>query len=1237
MTSFHPIFHPIVRQKPPSAEQTPAVMTTDRDVVLVAGAGAGKTRTLVARILHLLAQGAPPRGILAVTFTVKAAREMRNRLRQEITAYLAQPGLDAAERTRWQAIYADLDAARIGTIHGLCSEILHAHPAEAAIDPDFAVLEEATMLQLRAEAVAEALAWATDDAAATLLFAHFTADKLAALLDALLADRLNADALCAGRCWEGWPAIACEALGKALADETLTAAAAEIMGLEASGSLAAALAANDPLAPALADFPEAWRTVQHGLATGDPALVITALPRLRAAVPGNCGRAANWPRVAIKTLTKEVRDAYDAQIKPLVEGVDPALDAQLATLMPQIERLFRQALARYHSRKEERHALDFDDLEARTLDLLRTNAEVCARWQQEAHALLVDEFQDTNGRQRDLVRLLNAGRGRLLIVGDAKQSIYRFRGADVEVFRQERAAIEQHGLRCDMQRSYRSHAALLDALNPLLAGVMGDTPDANEPWREPFAALHAVRPTQPDALPPPFIEFHLATGAKGAGSLDRAADGLAMRLRELVSAPGAPPAWEQVAVLCRTARGFAAYEDAFERARIPYETVAGRGFLDRPEVRDLLNALQAVTDPTDDLALYGLLRSPAIGLPDTRLHHLCLPADATSGDATSGDAAPGALWRALGSAPDAACRNAAALIEELNRLAGRIPVADLLKHFVDRTGYRAILLAAGDGRGARNVSKLLLDAQRSAVVSTGAFLEAVRGLRKRGTREGEARADSHGAVQIMSVHQAKGLEFPIVVIGDAAVSAGGHAGAVLLDPELGVVVNYGGERGAPVVWKLAQQRAARKEAAESDRLLYVAATRAQDRLLFSGHIRSVKKNGDLSIDGWLGQLCTGAGLVRLPEGCDMEGDGVWPLHLTLARAAPGTAAIGGALYAAHYRAGGRADAPAAAAPLPSAATPRLLDLLPPSPAATIDATPPRVWRVAPRQAQRWAPGWVVGKLVHDALMAWRFPADPQFAAWRRAQARGYGLLDAARLDNAMRRTRQLLDNLRRHPLCAEIEAADVRRHELPYVLPGATPADAATFGQIDLLFCRDGRWTLVDFKSDRLRDERARRQLLEESDYPAQVERYLAAVTAWLGVRPRGLLCLLDDRGACSVVEVGGEAALHAPVTPVDDEAAWVAVHDLADPVCAALLHACRANGLPTPEVGYDITGRRERVVATAELAWPDQQIALFLPGQESDLLQAGAQGWRTLLAEAPLQAAEHLLALWHTPQEAPR
>jgi len=1192
-------FHPIVQQRPPSLDQAPAVTTIDRDVVLVAGAGAGKTRTLVARILHLLATGTPVRGVVAVTFTLKAAREMRNRLRQEITRYLAAPGLDDAERRRWQEIYADLDAARIGTIHGLCSEILRSHPAEAAIDPNFAVLEEAAMLQLRGEAVAEALAWAAEDAAATALFTHFTAENLADLLEALLADRLKAEALFAARSWEQWTAAAVAALATALADHELADAAAPLLAWDDAGVTVRALAAGDTLAAALVDFADAWRTAHRSLATGDLPQTFAALARLGKATPGGKGKAALYGGVDPKPVTKRFREAFQGRVQPLVDGVDPALDAILAALTPHIAQLFAVALAVYRARLDERHALDFDDLEAQALALLRTDADVRARWQAETHALLVDEFQDTNGRQRDLVRLLNGDRGRLFIVGDAKQSIYRFRGAEVEVFRQERAAIEAQGRRCDMHTSYRTHGALLDALNTLLATAMdgGDAPDAL--WREPFAPLAAARPTDATLLPAPHVEFHLAAGSKSDGSLDRAADGLAQRLRDLVAADGAPPRWGDVAILCRTSRGFTAYEDACERAGIPYETVAGRGFLERPEVRDLLNALQALADPTDDLALYGLLRSPALGLPDPALHRLRLGDGAT----------PGALWPALCADEDAACRAAAALIEELHHLAGRVPVADLLNHFVDRTGYRAILLAADDARGARNVSKLLLDAQRSGLVSTGAFLEYVRGLRKAGSRESEARADSRGAAQIMSVHQAKGLEFPIVVIGDAASTGGGRRSELLLDSELGVVVKLASDEGIPFVWKLAQQRETSKETAESDRLLYVAATRARDRLLLSGHI-GVNKDGSLRLNGWLKALCHAVGLDCLPDGFDPDSAAPWPLHLPLDS---GPTVCGGALYPAEFVGilDSTASPAAAAAPAPEA-SPLLASVAPST--APAEETPPRVWRVVPEQARRWAPGWVIGKLVHAALAAWHFPGDAHFGDWLRAQAQSHGLHDTAQLDDAVRRAQRLLGSFRRHPLYAEIAGVEVRRHEVPYTLAEDSADGAPVVGQIDLLFRANGRWTLVDFKTERLRDERAREQALaDDGAYRAQIERYLAAVAALLGERPRGLLCLLDDRGACSVVEIGA-GPVAAPAASADD--AWAQVYELADPACAPLLDACRARGLPAPEVGHDIVDGRGRVVATAELAWPDDRVAVFLPGQESALLLSGQAGWRTFMVE---------------------
>ena len=190
--SESPDLHPIVAAMRPSAEQIPAITTWGRDVVVTAGAGAGKTLTLVARYLALLAAGRPLRGAIAITFTEKAAREMRNRVRDEVRRYLETDGLPDAERDRWQEVYSGLDAARISTIHGLCAEILRSHPAEARVDPRFDVLDEGQGNLLRRQAVDETLAWAAEDPELVPLFELLGERGFRDTLDTLLRRRLEA-------------------------------------------------------------------------------------------------------------------------------------------------------------------------------------------------------------------------------------------------------------------------------------------------------------------------------------------------------------------------------------------------------------------------------------------------------------------------------------------------------------------------------------------------------------------------------------------------------------------------------------------------------------------------------------------------------------------------------------------------------------------------------------------------------------------------------------------------------------------------------------------------------------------------------------------------------------------------------------------------------------------------------------------------------------------------------------
>jgi len=547
--------------------------------------------------------------------------------------------------------------------------------------------------------------------------------------------------------------------------------------------------------------------------------------------------------------------------------------------------------------------------------------------------------------------------------------------------------------------------------------------------------------------------------------------------------------------------------------------VAGRGFYSRPEIRDLLNALRALADPTDDLALAGLLRSPGFALSDVALFQLAEEREAASGtplwDVLRHRAA---LWP--GDRGHRAAR-AAIVIDDLHEQAGRTPVADLLKAFVDRTDYRAALLRAGQARGARNVAKLLADAHTSTIVSVGEFLEYIDGLRDSGTREGEARATVEGAVQIMSVHQAKGLEFPVVVLGDVTKRARPGYGP-LVDPALGVVLPLKDDSEVKsAIYQLARDRASDQEQAESGRLLYVAATRAREKLILSGCIGSKRDGSPRSPEGWLRDLCSDDGLDLAVEQIDHNAEGNQVINLDLrAGSTPVACAVYEPLW--HDRmiaeAGERTAEPVAVrrVPLPPpllAPIVALEETIDQRTAAQERTPPQQVWRVVPAVSSPRAPRWVVGSLVHQALAAWRFPAagsphqDEAFDRWARAHGRELGIADPHQLTDAASQAARLLLRFHDHPLFVDMDSSERRLHEVPYSLMSDGRVET---GILDALFLREGRWTIVEFKTDEVRDRAALDALLAEEDYIPQATRYVEAAEQLLGQRPRLLLCLLN-------------------------------------------------------------------------------------------------------------------------------
>lgn len=1135
-------------------QQKDAVFSESAAIAVTAGAGSGKTRSLVGRYLRLLERGYPLRSILAITFTEKAAREMRGRIR---AALRPDPGPlpkgegDSLPLTgEGLGMRENIDSARIGTIHSLCAEILRQYPAEAGLDPAFEVLEEGLAAALKAEAIDSALAWAAEDPEAVALFGPLKESELRQSLGVLLERRLDVGEFYGenqGEKLREVPLPPRPMVFQATLQDYLSQhlASPAWRGPLADLSTYAARNPDDKLELARREVLARWDEAQSACAARRWDDLFQSLAALRKAIDTRGGRKSDWDEsdlAAIREAMSALKDCYEENLKFLAEKARFALDEQVAEHLPKLLRLLGRVLAEYQRRKDERQALDFDDLEGRAARLLTGHPAVRAELQSSLRAVLVDEFQDTNERQRQIVYALTgfsphpnplpvgegtdspppAGEGLgvravdLFIVGDSKQSIYKFRGADVTVFRQAQADIRAAGgQRLDLDLTFRAHQDLLETLNRLLAPVLGETDDPARPHLIPFAPLRPCRekPIRSE-IQPPYVEFHLGLGEDAEEGRQIAAASLAIRLKELHENEGF--AWGEMALLFRASSAFPAYETALEAAGIPFVTVAGRGFYDRPEIRDLLNILAAVANPADDLALVGLLRSPAFAIPDAEIYQLRFP---HPNSRPVGEGEGQGMRAALAVSPISSHQRAHAILTELRALAGRAPAAAVLKRLLDLTGYRAILSTAlRQAQGARmlrNVEKLLADARRSRLASLPAFLAYVRTLRDVGLREGEAPSDfqSSGAVQLMTVHKSKGLEFPLTVIADAAYEPRPRSDKIQITPPGLLLDLKDSDDRHPAAWQIAVQRAKELDDAEDRRLLYVAATRAKEKLLISGHVKA-KKDGSLSVPGWLGRL----GLEQIK----IEGE------MSTSRHDPVTES--GAAVTLYPVKPAEADSPTPAsvstdsplAPFGEDKGPGvradLLDPLPPSCPVTDEKTraresdpPQRVWRIVPETKRPHAPAWVVGKLVHESLRRWRFP-NPGFDDFLKPFALESGLTDPGEIHAALVETRRLLERLRAHPLYAELDSAE-RHHEIPYYTPTGR-------GMIDLLYRAGNEWVILDFKTDDLRSEEQARAAILEKGYDRQLARYAQAIQEQLGILPRARLVFLNLHNQLAIFDL---------------------------------------------------------------------------------------------------------------------
>ena len=842
-------------------EQQAALAVLGASVALSAGAGCGKTTVLTERFVRALAGPAPVSlgRIVALTFTNKAARELRDRIRRECRRQVAI----GDDPVYWRGVVRGLAAARIGTFHSFCGEVLRRHAIEAGIDPAFVVLDEPVAGALRDEALAVALreALAHRDSDLIELAVDFGLVAVRQALGSLLANRSGGDV-------EGWAAREPADLVARWLDRFQERVRPALLGRlrEACAPCLALIAAtsfdNPKVQAKLAGFAAAVAQLDE-VGPGDAVPAVMALQEA-AKVQGLVAKL--WPSPEVYAAIKDGFEDIREMAKKVAAGLtwDEATSRQAAVHGIRFARLAVRARATYDRMKRARGGVDNDDLLLLARQLVAgPTPTVREALSESADLVLVDEFQDTDPIQGEiLTRMLGADAaavdGRMFLVGDFKQSIYRFRGADPDLFRRFRAGVPEAGRR-NLTENFRSVPGVLRFVNALFGDTFTEAGSALRPggrvaanedgppavlfsWAAPAAVAPGGRGGKPDVT----VRRDEEARRIARYLADRLARGWPIR------DPGTrtirPAHAGDVAILFRALGDSPMYERALVAEGLDFHVVGGSGFFAQQEVLDLINLLSAVEDPSDAVALAGALRSPFFAVSDDALVWLAVEV-------------PGALHQGLERlATDRADRLPAAdrpRVERARRqlaawraIKDAVPIATLVDRILDESGYEAALLGEflGDRKRA-NARKLVRMARRlddAGGFILADFVERLRSDLRAATKETQAATTDDGGeiVRLMSIHQAKGLEFPIVVVPDLDRKRPGELRRVAFDADLGPLVNPVADAddgldddtdagGGSLGWSVYRHLEAEADDAESLRLLYVATTRARDFLILS--------------------------------------------------------------------------------------------------------------------------------------------------------------------------------------------------------------------------------------------------------------------------------------------------------------------------------------------------------------------------------------------------------------------
>ncbi|RKD31188.1 UvrD-helicase domain-containing protein [Thermohalobacter berrensis] len=793
--------------------QKKAVFTIDKNIAVSAGAGSGKTRVLVERYLYILEKGNLRKGreidsIVAITFTKKAAAEMKERVRRAVYKKIE-------EDEKWKRIYIDIERANISTIHSFCSKILRENPVEAGIDPNFALLEDYEEDRLLNDVIEEYITDGIENSNKVFeLIKHFSASKLdgSSFKGGLISDIkwVYRKVRSTGIDFKELKRITLETIDNIKIDkELLNKIKYKFQELIDDSTKRSKLGK-------LADD-EVWIDFKNNNFNDVDENILDTLYYLYK----NIG-----------TSSKEEKQKKIDELKGLIGKAFLLNEKKMINIYESFLDVLIVIDNKYTKEKKIRGLLDYEDLQIKLLNLL-DNDNIRKRYQDRFRYIMVDEFQDTNELQKKIIYKLcsensDLDRENLFIVGDPKQSIYAFRGADVDVFYDVVEDIKRISKESpiSLKDNFRTMDTVMNFINDIFNKLMNNIYEELVPNR-----------TSSNDIDVEILENENLEIPEGVSKTqyvrEYESELIAKRIKQLVNNEGYN--YNDIAILFRSMSDTHIYEKALKDYNIPYYNLGGKGFYNKQEILDIINGLKAINNKYDPLSIVAVLRSPMFGLSDKTIYWLIKNMEDNLISTLSKDI------QNITEKEMKKVKKAYKILSSLNTKKYMAKIYDLIEELLDRTYYiETWMLKFGSRQAIANIYKFIEMAREFDKKDNNSIEDFIQYIDSKSDSydEGQAQIESEegNTVKIMTIHKSKGLEFKVVIVPQMAKRFNMNFSSILFDKDKGIAIKhntfYEKDKGliSPLYYDL-KEIEKKREKEENKRILYVAMTRAEDKLI----------------------------------------------------------------------------------------------------------------------------------------------------------------------------------------------------------------------------------------------------------------------------------------------------------------------------------------------------------------------------------------------------------------------